>query len=452
VPETTACARTRPDHCYCSRCDLLVGLDGLHVVAVEEVTTKRGARLRVDVESPARVEGCRSCGVIAASHGRRTVRLIDTPCFGRPVEVRWRKRVWRCKEAVCPTGAFTEQDDTLARPRALLTARACWWAIGQLRREHASVAGLARQLGTTWRTLWLAIRPLLELMAADESRFDGVSALGVDEHVWHHVSTKPIDDGGRGPKELTGLVDLSRDSKGRTRARLLDLVPGRSGAAYADWLKSRNEAFRAGITVATLDPFHGYKNALDDELEDAIAVLDAFHVVKLGTAAVDEVRRRLQQDIHGHRGRSGDPLYGIRNILRCGEEKLTDKQKARLAKAFNADERHIEVEVAWRCAQQLRAAYQATNLGEGRRIAEKVLDSLPTCPIPEIKRLGKTLKQWREAFLAYFYTGRASNGGTEAINGLIELHRRIARGFRNRANYRLRMLLIGGGLAHPHLK
>ncbi len=133
-------------------------------------------------------------------------------------------------------------------------------------------------------------------------------------------------------------------------------------------------------------------------------------------------------------------------------EKLTDKQKARLAKALDADERHIEVEVAWRCAQQLRAAYQATGLTEGRKIAEQVLASFPTCPIPEIKRLGKTLKQWREAFLAYFDTGRASNGGTEAINGLIELHRRIARGFRNRDNYRLRMLLIGGGLSHPHLK
>jgi transposase len=50
--------------------------------------------------------------------------------------------------------------------------------------------------------------------------------------------------------------------------------------------------------------------------------------------------------------------------------------------------------------------------------------------------------------LAYFDTAGATNGGTEAINGLIELHRRIARGFKNRANYRLRMLLIGGGL-HP---
>ncbi|MFB9775585.1 transposase, partial [Brevibacterium otitidis] len=40
----------------------------------------------------------------------------------------------------------------------------------------------------------------------------------------------------------------------------------------------------------------------------------------------------------------------------------------------------------------------------------------------------------------------ASNGGTEAVNGLIELGRRIARGFRNFENYRLRMLLIAGGL------
>jgi len=321
-----------------------------------------------------------------------------------------------------------------------------------MRREHASVQGLARQLGTAWRTVWRAIRPLLDALAADESRFEGVSTLGVDEHVWHHVSTKPEGRGGRGPKELTGMVDLSRDEKGQVQARLLDLVPGRSAAVYAQWLNARNEAFRAGVGVATLDPFQGYKNALDDELEDAVAVLDAFHVVKLGTAAVDEVRRRVQQHIHGHRGRKGDPLYGIRLILRCGAEKLTDKQRHRLEVAIAADERHEEVHLAWQCAQRLRAAYTNPSLAEGRRIAQEVLGSFPTCPIPEIKRLGRTLKQWKAAFLAYFDTGRASNGGTEAINGLIELHRRIARGFRNRDNYRLRMLLIGGGLDHPHRK
>ena len=99
--------------------------------------------------------------------------------------------------------------------------RACRWAIGQL--ENSSVAGLCRQLGTTWNTVWSSIKPLLVAADADESRFEDVTVLGVDEHVWHHVSTKPVEDGGRGPKELTGggtsrlrgRVDLTRDQHGR---------------------------------------------------------------------------------------------------------------------------------------------------------------------------------------------------------------------------------------------
>ena len=291
-----------------------------------------------------------------------------------------------------------------------MTVRACWWAIGQLRAEHASIGGLARQLGTTWRTAWRSIEPLLQVMADDPSRFDDVTSLGVDEHLWHHV-----DERRRGPRALTGMVDLTRDQHGHVRARLLDLVPGRSGKAYTDWLQARGDAFRRRVQVATLDPFHGYKNAIDDQLADAISVLDAFHVVKLGGQAVEEVRRRVQQTIHGHRGRRGDPLYGIRLILRCGRERLTDKQKTRLARAIAADERHDEVHIAWQAAQQLRDAYHADNLADGRRIAEKILASFPSCPIPEIARLGRTLRQWRAAFLAYFTTGRASNGPTEAI-------------------------------------
>jgi len=69
-----------------------------------------------------------------------------------------------------------------------------------------------------------------------------------------------------------------------------------------------------------------------------------------------------------------------------------------------------------------------------------------SCPIPEIARLGRTLNQWRDAFLGYFTTNGANNGGTEAVNGLIELARRVARGFRDPHNYGLRMLLIGGAL------
>jgi transposase len=443
--EPTSCCRS--DGGYCDRCDLLLGLEGLRVVAVDRDNgDDGGGALTVTVESAPGVMGCRTCGVVARGHGRLEVRLVDAPAMGRPVRICWRKRRWICPEPTCPVTTFIEQDERVAAPRAKLTTRACRWAIDQLRREHASVNGLRRQLGTGWRTVWESIRPLLAAADADPARFTGVEMLGVDEHVWHHVSTKPVVDGGRGPKELTGMVDLTRDQHGHVHARLLDLVPGRSGPAYRNWLIERGEDFRAGVKIATLDPFHGYKNAIDDQLEDAIAVLDAFHVVKLASAVVDDVRRRVQQDTTGHRGRRDDPLYRIRNILRAGQEHLTERQQARLHAAFTAREEHVEVEVAYRCAQQVRACFHQDSHAAGRRLAETVLTSLPTCPIPEVARLGRTLKQWRAAFLGYFDTDGASNGGTEAVNGLIELHRRIARGFRNRNNYRLRMLLIAGGL------
>ena len=444
MPDATRCAAARPcSAVYCDRCDLLVGLDGLRVAGVE----RRGdGVLVIDAESPPGPVGCPECGVVAESAGRKVLVLTDAPMGGTPVRVRWRKRRWRCRQDGCGVRSFTEQNPAVAAANKALTARAVAWAVAQMRRENASVRGVARQLRVAWRTVWTHVEAELQRREQDPGRFDGVEVLGVDEHLWHHVSTKPVADGGRGPKELTGMVDLTRDATGRVRARLLDLVPGRSSKAYADWIKERDEQFRAGVKIAALDPFAGYKKALDDELDDATAVLDAFHVVKLGTAAVDEVRRRVQQDTLGHRGRTGDPLYGIQTILRAGAENLTEKQRTRLAAAIEADPAHDEVFVAWQCAQQLRSAYHQKDLAEGRRIAEKVVDTFHTCPIPEIARLGRTLRRWREAFLAYFTTGRSSNGGTEAVNGIIELHRRLARGYRNRHNYRLRMLLAAGGL------
>lgn len=53
------------------------------------------------------------------------------------------------------------------------------------------------------------------------------------------------------------MVALTRDAQGGVHACLLDLVPGRSGATYKSWLTQRGEAFRTGVEIAALDPFHG---------------------------------------------------------------------------------------------------------------------------------------------------------------------------------------------------
>ena len=161
--------------------------------------------LVLDVESCNQLAGCPGCGVIAQGHGRMVVEVIDAPWAGVPVRIRWHKRRWICREHACQTVTFLEHSEKVCAPRARLGVRAIRWAIRQLRFEGATIAGLARQLATTWNTVWSHIKPCLQAASDDPARFAGVQVLGVDEHVWHHQDRRR-----RGPRELTGIVDLTR--------------------------------------------------------------------------------------------------------------------------------------------------------------------------------------------------------------------------------------------------
>ena len=195
-------------------------------------------------------------------------------------------------------------------------------------------------------------------------------------------------------------------------------------------------------------PSRDSKNAIDDQLQDATSVLDAFHIVKLAGDSLDEVRRRVQQDTTGHRGRTGAPFYQIRLLLRASRHKLTPRQQERLRAAFTADEAHISAEVAYHCTQQVRDVFhQATPSQSPKLTPGHTPHRAPTnVSHPRNRRLGRTLRKWKDAFLAYFDTAGANNAPHEAINGIIELGRRIARGYRNPTNYQHQMLLITAGL------
>ena len=134
--------------------------------------------LGLDIESCDCLAGCPGCGVIAQGHGRVAVEVIDAPWAGVPARIRWFKRRWICREHTCQIATFTEQNHSVCAPRARLGARAIRWAIRQLRFEGATTCGLARQLATTWNTVWSHIKPCLQAASDDPARFAGVRVLG----------------------------------------------------------------------------------------------------------------------------------------------------------------------------------------------------------------------------------------------------------------------------------
>ena len=294
---------------------------------------------------------------------------------------------------------------------------------------------MAWELGVGWGTVMRAVSEYGTPLVDDPARLAGVTALGVDETAYlAATATHPTEF-------ATGLVDLTRTGG---PARLLDVVPGRSGAVLSSWLRDREEGWRSQVAIAALDPFRGYASALRTHLPGAVRVLDAFHVIKLGFDAVDQVRRRVQQDTLGHRGRVGDPLYGIRRVLRRGHEHHSDSSWTRLLHGLDLGDPDGEVAAAWIAAQELRLLYRHRDPQRAAQAFTRWLTFCADSEVPELHRLARTLDSWRDELLARFTVGAVSNGPTEAINLLIKKIKRVGHGFRNFTNYRLRLLLHCG--------
>ena len=290
----------------------MLGLDGFVLLAVSQ----QEGELEQAVETTTAEEFCRGCGVQARLHDRRPTYVRDLPAGGRPVTLVWVKRVWRCREPACPVVTWSEISPVI-RPRASLTERARMEACRRVGQVGHSVAQVAAEFGVAWRTVMDAVVEYGTPLVDDRDRLGGVEALGVDETAFLAAN------GRHHTQYVTGMVDV-------TASRLLDVVQGRSGTVLCQWIGAQPQPWRDGITVAALDPFRGYATALRTSLPHATRVLDAFHVTRLGFAAVDDVRRRVQQQDLGHRGRKGDPVYSIRRVLRRGHEHLTDTAWDRL--------------------------------------------------------------------------------------------------------------------------
>ncbi len=419
-------------------------LDELGLVVVGQRLEPARAVLACRVLEPD--QWCRRCGCEGGARDSVVRRLAHEPLGWRPTTLEVTVRRYRCPGC----GHVWRQDTTrAAQPRAKISRRGLRWALEGLVCQHLTVARVAEGLGVSWNTANDAVlaegtRALIE----DPARFDGVRVIGVDEHVWRHTR--------RGDTYVTVIIDLTPIRGGSGPARLLDMIEGRSKQAFKQWLAARPQAWRSGVEVVAMDGFTGFKTATTEELPAAVAVMDPFHVVRLAGDALDRCRRRIQQDTHGHRGRTNDPLYRARRTLHTGADLLTTTQTQRLHELFTADE-HVQVEATWRIYQRMITAYREPDRTRGRALMTKLIESLregvPRA-LTELVTLGRTLTKRAADVLAYFDRPGTSNGPTEAINGRLEHLRGSALGFRNLTNYIARSLLESGGFRprlHPGL-
>jgi transposase len=405
----------------------LVGLEGFVVTAQLLDGTSREWWLAVETSEDR--AWCETCGVRGTGHGRRRVVVRDLPIGERPVVLVWAKRLWRCAEPTCPAGTWSEHSDEIA-PRAVLTERARAEIARRVGPGAHSVAQAARDFGVSWHAAMAAVRDHGRPRVDHLARLGAPRAVGLDETSF--LAATPMH-----PTLLvTGIIDLDT-------GRLIDVLPARSATAVTDWLASKPAPWLAGINHVVIDPYQPYATAVANALSDARLVVDHFHVIRLANAALDEVRRRVQQASTGHRGRKRDPLYRIRRRLLAAHERLDPAGFARVLAWLDAGDTDGEVGAAYLAKELLRETYLAADAFDARRRLVTFYTHCADSDVPELDRLAHTVARWETPILRWHRT-RLTNAATEGTNLIIKNIKRLGFGFRNFENYRLRLLLRCG--------
>ena len=290
-------------------------------------------------------------------------------------------------------------------------------------------------MGVCWWTVMNAVIEHGTPLVDDPGRIGALRQLGVDETSF--LSAKPTHP----TIYATGLVDLE--------ARvLIDMVEGNAAADLRRWTQRADPRWLAGIEVVATDLAESFRAGLSPHLDQAIRVADPFHVVRVGNRCLDKVRRRVQNETLGHRGRTHDPLYRIRKLLLAGGERLDERGENRMLLGLRAGDPHDEVLGAWLAKESVRDVYLTDDPKAAATLLDKTIAGCIGDEVSEIVSLGNTLKSWRSEILAHHDTG-ASNGPTEGLNLCVKRVKRCGHGFKKFEHYRLRVLLHAGGVTWP---
>jgi transposase len=419
----------------------LFGVEGLRVT---DAQAGPGGALEVwAVTDWPSAAACPDCGALSdRPHETVLARPRDARRAGDPVDLRWVKRRWKCAQESCERKTFTERLPQVP-PRCRVTARLREQAGREVAERGITPAEAARHAGLSWPAVHDAFAgradPLLEQAPAP------VAHLGIDEHRRGRPRWRLDAETGEyvqlADRWHTCFYDLSGNQG------MLGQAEGRTADDAAYWLAGAAPAWRDAVQVVAIDMCTIYASAVRRMLPGAVIAVDLFHVVQLAVKTVGDVRRRAVREKYGRRGKSGDPEYGVKNLLVRNLENLTPAQFEKIIETLDADEAGQQIALTWIAKEKLRDVLNLRARVTGstpceRQVRDRLFAFYDWCAqneaIPELPGLARTISRWEDEIVAAILTG-VTNATSESLNRLAKLEARLAYGFRNPANQRRRV-------------
>jgi len=400
----------------------LLDLDGVNVVDVDITSTL----VRVRVRLRRRRLACPLCD-------HTTEARYDT----RPVESVWRHLrlagarlviTARLRRLACPTHGVRVEAVPFARPSAKFTRdfeQLVAWTATKMDKD-----ALRRQVGIDWDT----VGRICDRVVADEldpGRLDDLFNIGVDEISWrkHH-------------NYLTLVVN-------HDTGKVVWGAEGKNAATFNTFFDDLGGARSSQIEAVSMDMGLAFQKSVRDNAPDATICFDPFHVVKVGTDALNTVRRDIWQQLRT----LPDPDFahkfkGARWALLKNPEDLTDRQAQTLANIRR------NAGALWRAYQrkeELRAIFAGDDLTdvEVADMLDRWCSRVQRSRLEPFIKAGRTMRRHRDGILAAIQLG-LSNARLEGLNQRVRLIMRRAFGFHS-AQAALALVMLSAGPIDLHL-
>ncbi len=263
---------------------------------------------------------------------------------------------------------------------------------------------VTKLMGVNWRTVGRIVdRVVAERL--DPDRLKNLRCIGIDEFSYR-----------KRHRYLTVVVDHDRQ-------RVVWSAPGRSSATLGEFFDALGREATARLQHATIDMAGGYIKALEERAPHVEIVFDRFHVQRLVSDAVDEVRRAQVRELAG--SREAAFIKGSRYPLLKNPWNLKRRDRQALA-AIQQNNKPLYR--AYLLKEALARALDYKQPKRARAALEEWLSWAQRCRLAPIVKAARTIKRHKHGVLAYIRT-RLTNGIVEGFNNRVRMIARRAFGF-----------------------
>lgn len=360
----------------------------------------------VQAKKTSEFEVCPKCATKSAVvYDHRVVRLKDAPVRGNSIRLSIKKRRFYCKPCRKP---FTEPVQGVGKGHRTTQRyrRAVLWACENFSDLKRVRKAYRCSSGFIYKTLYEQV----ELSLRAKLNYEWPSTIGIDEHFFTRR---------RGRSEFATVFT---DFKNK---RLREVAFGKVKAELV--VQIQNIKGRENVKNAIIDMSDSYRSLIRDHFPNARIIADKFHVLRLITPALNKHRVAVMGDARKN---------PVRRLLLRNRPKLQYYERDALDRWLIDQPTLREIYYA---KEALHSFYRTKGVSRASRTLTRLTDALAHSQIPELKKLRRTLKSWRQEILAYF-ENRLTNARTEGFNNVAKLVQKRAYGYRSFENYRLRLL------------